>query len=109
MKKETKSSSSKALNIQPLGDRVVVRPQEAGDMKTASGFIIPDTARKEKPERGEVVAVGEGRRTDRGEIIPMRVQVGDVVMFDKYGFSEFKIGDTEYYVVKESDILAIIK
>lgn len=95
--------------IQPLGDRVLVRPETGADEKTASGIIIPDTARKEKPERGEVVAVGEGKRTEKGEMMPLRVKVGDTVMFSKYGFDEVKVGDEEYYIVSESSILAIIK
>lgn len=95
--------------IQPLGDRVLVKPESATDERLPSGIIIPDTARKEKPERGEVVAVGEGKRSEKGEIVPLRVRVGDTVMFSKYGFDEVKIADEEYYIVSESSILAIIK
>jgi chaperonin GroES len=95
--------------IQPLGDRVLVKPETAGDEKTASGIIIPDTAHKEKPERGEVIAVGQGKRGDDNEIIPVAVKVGDTVMFSKYGFDEVKIEDEEYYILSESQILAIIK
>jgi chaperonin GroES len=97
-----------AVTIQPLGDRVLVKPQVAQDEKSPFGIIIPDTARKEKPERGVVVAVGEGRRTEKGDLIPVRVAVGDEVMFSKYGFDEIKIGDVEYYIVSESSVLAII-
>lgn len=103
-KKESKKST-----IVPLGDRVLVKPEGAADEKTASGIIIPDTAHKEKPERGEVVAVGDGKRTDKGEMLPMRVKVGDTVVFSKYGYDEIKIDDEEYYIVQESNILAIIK
>lgn len=106
MKKESKGLK---LNIHPLGDRVLVRPEDSADEKSPSGIIIPDTARKEKPERGEVVAVGEGKRTDKGDIVPMRVKVGDTVMFSKYGYDEVKIDDEDYYIVTESNILAIIK
>jgi len=106
MKKESKSVS---LNVHPLGDRVLVRPEDSADEKSPSGIIIPDTARKEKPERGEVVAIGEGKRTDKGDIIAMRVKVGDTIMFSKYGFDEVKIDDKDYYIVAESNILAIIK
>lgn len=102
-------SSSKKLNIRPLGDRVLVRPETGADEKSPSGIIIPDTARKEKPERGLVIAVGEGKRTDKGDVISIRVKVGDTVMFSKYGFDEVKIDDEEYYIVTESNILAIIK
>ena len=95
--------------IKPIGDRVLVKPESAADQKTASGIIIPDTAHKEKPERGEVVAVGDGKRTDKGEIIPVRVKVGDTVIFSKYGFDEVKLDEQEYYIVSESNILAIVK
>lgn len=106
MKKETKPVK---INIQPLADRILVKPMSTSDEKTASGFIIPDSARKEKPEQGEVVAVGEGKRNEKGEVLAMRVKVGDTVVFSKYGFDEVKVGDTEYYIVTESNILAIIK
>lgn len=108
MKKESSKPSKKEV-IQPLGDRVLVRPEAADVEKTVSGIIIPDTARKEKPERGEVVAVGEGKRTERGDLIPPRVKVGDTVVFSKYGFDEIKLHDTEYYILAESNILAIVK
>jgi chaperonin GroES len=98
-----------ATSIRPVGDRVLVQPESAADTKTASGIIIPDTAHKEKPERGTVVAVGEGKRTDKGDVIPMRVKVGDTVIFSKYGFDEVKIDDTEYYILNESNILAVVK
>jgi chaperonin GroES len=104
MAKETE----KKLNIRPLGDRVLVKPEKDNEKKTASGIIIPDTAQKEKPERGRVVAVGDGHRTEKGEILPLRVKVGDSVVFSKYGFDEIKIDDEEYYIISESNILAII-
>ena len=93
----------------PLADRVLVKPEADEKQKTASGIYIPETAQKEKPERGTVVAVGEGKRNENGQIIPMRVKVGDTIMFSKYGFDEVKIEDEEYYIVTESSILAIIK
>jgi chaperonin GroES len=105
MKKQTTTK----VNIRPLADRVLVRPESADEEKTASGIYIPDTARKEKPERGEVVAVGEGKRTDKGDVVPLRVKVGDTVVFSKYGFDEIKIDDVEYYIVTESNILAIVQ
>ena len=107
MAKQT--SHSKKISVQPLGDRVLVQPEQNADEKSPSGIIIPDSARKEKPERGVIVAVGEGRRTERGEIVPLRVKVGDTIMFSKYGFDEVKIDEEEYYIVTEANILAIIK
>ena len=79
------------------------------DERSPSGIIIPDTARKEKPERGVVVAVGEGKRNERGEVLAMRIKVGDTVMFSKYGYDEVKIDEVEYYIVSEPNILAVIK
>jgi chaperonin GroES len=102
-------SVSSSLGMVPLGDRVIVKPMESGDERTASGFIIPDSARKEKPGQGKVVAVGEGRRNDKGDLVPLRVSVGDTIMFSKYGFDEISIKDVEYYVVSEPSILAILK
>lgn len=104
MAKETE----KKINIRPIGDRVVVKPETEDEKKTASGIIIPDTAHKEKPERGKVVAVGEGHRTEKGDVLPLRVKIGDNVMFSKYGFDEIKIDDEEYYIISESNILAVI-
>ena len=114
MKKEVKKTSTgktdaNRINIQPLGDRILVRPEAGMDEKSPSGIIIPDTARKEKPERGQVVAVGAGKRNEKGDILAMSVVVGDVVMFSKYGYDEVKIDDEDYYIVSESGILAIIK
>ncbi len=97
------------FKVQPLGDRIVVRPEEAMDERSPSGIIIPDTARKEKPERGVVVAVGEGKRNERGEVLAMKIKVGDTVMFSKYGYDEVKIDEVEYYIVSEPNILAVIK
>lgn len=104
-----KQSSNTKIKIQPLADRILVKPEESSVEKSPSGIIIPDTAHKEKPERGEVIAVGEGKRNEKGDILPLRVKVGDTVMFSKYGYDEVKIGDEEYYIVNESNILAIIK
>lgn len=103
------AKSKKEQSIQPMGDRVLVKPEMTGDEKSPSGIIIPDTARKEKPERGEVVAVGGGKRGDDNEIIPVSVKVGDVILFSKYGYEEIKVEDEEYYIVSESNILAVIK
>ena len=103
-KKQAKKGS-----ITPLADRVLVKPEAEGDEKTPSGIIIPDTAKKEKPEKGVVVAVGEGKRNEKGDILSMRVKVGDTVVFSKYGYDEVMLDDEEYYIVQESNILAIIK
>lgn len=104
MKKNGKSSNNSTIMFKPAGDRVLVKPETAEE-KTASGIIIPDTARKEKPETGIVVAVGPGKRGDDNEIIPISVKAGDKIMFSKYGYDEVMIGEEEYYVVSESNIL----
>jgi chaperonin GroES len=104
-----KKTATIKMKIQPLADRVLVKPEMADEEKTASGIYIPDSARKEKPERGVVVAVGEGKRDDNGKAMPLRVNVGDTVVFSKYGFDEIKIDEEEYYIVTESNILAIVK
>ena len=109
MKKQTDINKNAAVSIRPLADRVLVKPEMESEEKTASGIYIPDTARKEKPERGEVVAVGEGKRNEKGDVIPLRVKVGDTIVFSKYGFDEIKIDEEEYYIVTESNILAIVK
>ena len=96
--------------ITPLGDRVIVRPLTEEELGTvsASGIIIPDTAKKEKPEQGIVIAVGPGKWDEDGEKrIPMEVKVGDRVVFSKYGYDEVKIDDQEYFIVSESSILGI--
>lgn len=97
-------------NIMPLGDRVLVKAVDKDEgKKTKSGIIIPDTVDKEKPEIGKVIAVGEGRVNDKGDIIPPRVKKGDVIIFSKFGPDEIKIDDEEYLILSESNILAIIK
>ena len=92
--------------IRPLGDRVVIKVSE-GDMKTASGIVLPDTA-KEKPQEGEVVAVGTGKMLDNGTRAQMEVKTGDKVIFSKYSGSEVKVDEQNYLIVRESDILAIL-
>lgn len=105
------SDKQKNPGITPLSDRVVVRrltDEEAGT-KSVSGIIVPDTISKEKPEQGIVVAVGEGRWDEQGtKRIPMDVQVGDKVIFSKYGFDEVKHAGEEFYIVQASSILGII-
>ena len=93
------------MNLKPLADRVVIKPLEEED-KTPGGIILPDTA-KEKPMRGEIVAVGPGKLNDNGERVKMDVKKGNVVIYGKYSGTDFKIGDQDYIILKESDILAI--
>jgi chaperonin GroES len=100
------ASNNSKVTFSPAGDRVLVKP-ESVEEKTASGIIIPDTARKEKPETGVVVAVGPGKRGDDGKIVPVTVGVGDKVMFSKYGYDEVMIDEEEYYVVSENNILGV--
>lgn len=104
MKKQSTSNKTR-IGFTPSGDRVLVKPVAPEAERTASGIYIPDTAQKEKPERGTVVAVGPGKRGDDNDLIPVAVKVGDEVMFSKYGFDEVTIGDEEYYIVSESNIL----
>jgi chaperonin GroES len=100
----TKSS----LSLKPLGDRVVVKPLEAPEEKVlASGIIIPDSETKEKPSKGKIVAVGPGRYDD-GKLVPMSVKVGETVLFTKYGYDEVKVDGVEYFILAESQILAVI-
>ena len=94
------------MQVKPLGDRVLIKPLETKDMKKG-GIIIPDTA-KEKPQEGEIIEVGPGRITDEGKKITMEVKKGDKVLYGKYSGTEITIEDTEYLIMRESDILAII-
>ncbi len=95
--------------VTPIGDRVLVRPFEESELesKTASGIIIPETVEKDRPEQGEVVAVGEGKYED-GKRVPMNIKKGDKVIFSKFGYDEVKIEGEEYYILREDNILAII-
>lgn len=95
------------LNVRPMGDRVIISALPQEEM-TKGGVILPDTA-KEKPQQGEVVAVGKGRVSDTGELIKMTVKVGDRVLYGKYSGTEVKIEGEEYLIVKESEILAVIE
>lgn len=101
---------AKNIAIRPLGDRVLIEPisGEMSDSKTKSGIIIPDTVSKERPEQGVVIAVGEGRVTDDGKLIPVKLKKGQTVIFAKYGPEEIKVGGKEYLIVSESNILAVI-
>jgi chaperonin GroES len=95
-----------AINLKPLGGRVVVEPIEAEDV-TKSGLFLPETA-KEKPQKGTVLSVGPGERDDKGKYIPMEVKVGDVVLFNKYAGTEIKVDDKKIMILRENEILAII-
>jgi chaperonin GroES len=95
------------MNLQPLEDRIVVKPGEAEET-TVSGLVIPDTA-KEKPQQGEVLAVGPGRRSDQtGELIPVDVKVGDVVVYSKYGGTEISEGGEDLLILNARDVLAVV-
>ncbi|MCA6070547.1 MAG: co-chaperone GroES [Endomicrobium sp.] len=92
--------------IRPLGDKLLVKPTEAKEVKKG-GIIIPDTA-KEKPQEGEIIAVGTGKKTDDGKVIALDVKAGDKVLFGKYSGTEVKIDDVEYLIMSQDDILGII-
>ena len=96
------------MNLKPLSNRVFLEPIEE-DKMTKSGIVLPDTAEKEKPIRGRVMAVGPGKRNDKGEITPVAVKVGDLVLFKKYGPDEIEIDGKKYLVADEEDILAILE
>ncbi len=96
------------MNVRPLGDRVVVKPLTKEEV-TQSGIIIPDTVDKERPEQGEVVAVGPGRLMDSGSRAPMDVKLGDKVVFKKYAPDEVELGDETLLVISESDIMAVLE
>ena len=110
-KNEAPAKKITAIGIMPLGDRVLIKRVDESESEKSGkfGIIIPDTVSKEKPEQGKVVAVGEGRRDESGKIIPLSVKVGDVVIFSKYAYDEVKSGGEEYIMVKEENVLAIIK
>jgi chaperonin GroES len=105
--KDKKKASKSAVKLQPLGDRVVVE-REASEERTAGGIVLPDSA-KNKPARGRVVSVGDGKILDDGKRGALQVKVGDRVLFSSYAGDEFKIGDEELLLMREDDILAIIE
>ena len=96
------------MTIKPLSDHILIEPIKEEE-KTKSGIFLPDTAQKEKPEQGLVIAVGQGKKTDDGKIVPVSVKAGDKVLFTKYGPNEIKIEGKEYLIAREDDILAIIE
>ncbi len=96
------------MNLKPLDDRIVVRPNEA-ETQTASGLVIPDTA-KEKPQQGEVLAVGPGKRSETsGEVIPVDINVGDTVLYSKYGGTEVAVNGEDLLVLNSRDVLAVVE
>ena len=95
------------MAIQPLGDRALIKPLEAQE-KTKGGIVLPDMA-KEKPQEGKVISVGKGRVSDDGKIMPLEVKAGDKVLYGKYSGTEITVEGDEYLMVKEDDILAIVK
>ena len=95
------------IKIQPLGDRLIIKAAEAKEIKK-SGIIIPETA-KEKPQEGLVVAVGKGKTTEDGKLIPMEIKTGDTVLYGKYSGTEIKINGEEYLIMREEDVLGIVK
>jgi len=95
------------MNLRPLQDRIIVKRVEE-EAKTAGGLFIPETA-KEKPQRGEIVAVGKGKKTDDGKVLPLDVKVGDKVLFGKYAGTEVKIDGEEYLMMREDDLLAVVE
>jgi len=101
-----KEGGDKEMNVKPLGDRVIVKPLEEKEIKK-SGIIIPDTA-KEKPQEGEIIAVGPGKVAEDGSKIPMEVNVGDKVLFGKYSGTEIKIDSQEYLIMHQDDIFGIV-
>lgn len=94
--------------LKPLNDKVIIKPVEENE-KTKFGIVLPDTAEKEKPEKGEVIAVGPGKLLENGQRSVMSVKVGDLVLFKKYSPDEIKIDQEEYLVIDESDIIGIIE
>ena len=101
---ELSMATKTKVTFKPMGNRIVVQPQDEDEQVSAGGIYIPDTA-KEKPQEGKVVAVGPGRLSDEGKRIPMEVAVGDTVVYSKYGGTEYREGETDYLVLREDDIL----
>jgi len=107
MATESNGAAATATKLKPLGDRVVVKPL-GREETTKGGIVLPDTA-KEKPQRGTIVAAGEGRRDDDGDRIPLDVEVGNQVLFAKYAGTEFKLDEEDLLILSEKDILAILE
>lgn len=95
------------MNLRPLQDRIIVKRVEE-ETRTAGGLFIPETA-KEKPQRGEIVAAGNGKKTEDGKVLPLDVKVGDIVLFGKYAGTEVKVDGDDYLMMREDDILAVVE
>jgi chaperonin GroES len=95
------------MALKPLGDRIVVKAL-AAEEKTAGGILLPDSA-QEKPQQGEVIAVGPGKQLDNGKLTPMDVEVGNVIYYAKYGGTEVKIGGDEFVILRQDDVLAVVE
>ena len=95
------------MNLRPLQDRIIVKRVEE-ETKTAGGLFIPETA-KEKPQRGKIVAVGHGKKTEDGKVLPLDVKVGDLVLFGKYAGTEIKVDNDDFLMMREDDILAVVE
>jgi chaperonin GroES len=95
------------MNLRPLQDRIIVKRVEE-ESKTAGGLFIPETA-KEKPQRGKIVAVGNGKKTEDGKVLPLDVKVGDLVLFGKYAGTEIKVDNDDFVMMREDDILAVVE
>lgn len=102
------SSFSMAVTLKPLADRVIVKPESQEEV-TKSGIVLPDTARGERPEKGEVIATGPGKILENGERQSMSVKVGDTIVFTKYAPNEVKIDDQELLIIREDDIMAVVE
>ncbi len=96
------------MKIRPLSDHILIEPIKQEE-KTKGGILLPETADKEKQEQGKVIAVGPGKKNDKGFVIPLEVQAGQMVLFTKYGPNEIKVDDKEYLIAREEDILAVIE
>lgn len=96
------------MNIKPLSDHILIEPIKEEE-KTKTGILLPETAEKERPEQGRIIAVGPGRKTSAGKVIALEVKPGDKVLFTKYGPNEIKVENREYLIAKQEDILAIIE
>ncbi|MBI2644269.1 MAG: co-chaperone GroES [Candidatus Wildermuthbacteria bacterium] len=96
------------MTIKPLADHILIEPLKQEE-KTETGILLPDTAERETPEQGRVLAVGPGKKTDDGKVVPLDVKAGDVVLFTKYGPNKIKVEDKEYLIAKEEDVLAILE
>jgi chaperonin GroES len=96
------------MKIKPLRDHILIEPLKKEE-KTKYGILLPETVEKERPEQGKVIAVGPGKRTEEGKILPLEVKPGQIVLFKKYGPDEIKVDDKEYLIASEEDILAIIE